>query len=181
MPHRVLSFCWLLACATLPLCVATTSATVRFETSLPDLIRPAAHVIRGRCTSATEGRVVLGGAALRATSYTFEVLEYLKGSGPATFTFRQIGSRVPLAHDLGRLAGLPVYAPGDEYVLFLLPNSTAGLTSPSGAGAGALRVDGDVAIPMTGAISGIGPTTATHGLGGIRREALRAAVKAVER
>jgi hypothetical protein len=57
--------------------------------------------------------------------------------------FRQVGTPDGGPRDLGRLVGLPIYATGTEYVLFLLPESAARVTSPAGAGDGAFIVSGD--------------------------------------
>ncbi len=76
----------------------------------------------------------LAGAELASTTYTFDVSDALKGAGTGQLVFRQIGTRVGGPRDLGARVGLPVYTPGVEYVLFLLPEGTLGLTSPAGAG-----------------------------------------------
>ena len=110
------------------------------------MTRSAAHVFRGRCTAVAVETMEIGGTPLAVTAYTFHVREHLKGSGSSTFTFRQVGTPDGGARDLGHLVGLPVYAPGTEYVLFLLPDSRAGVTSPAGAAEGAYLVrDGSVA------------------------------------
>jgi hypothetical protein len=100
-------------------------------------------VFRGRCLSAEVGVAEIAGGRFPITTYTFAIDEYLKGSGPQTISFRQIGTPAGGPADLGRLVGLPGYSPGQEYVLFLLPESRFGLTSPAGAGDGAFAVSGD--------------------------------------
>lgn len=102
------------------------------------------RVFRGRCLTAETTDVFVPGARIAATRYVFEVGDGLKGvkTGVRT-TFLQVGVRGGGRGDLGRLAGLPTYAPGLEYVLFLLPASRLGTTSPAGAAEGALAVSGD--------------------------------------
>ena len=112
-------------------------------TTVADLTRSAAHVFRGQCVTAQVGTAEVAGARIPVTTYTFRVHEHLKGVGPDTLTFRQIGTPKRGPRDLGRLAGLPVYAPGTEYVLFLLPESRASLTSPAGVSQGAFIVSGE--------------------------------------
>jgi hypothetical protein len=107
------------------------------------MTRSAAHVFRGQCVSAVAGTADVAGARIAVTTYTFRASEHLKGRGKGTMVFRQVGTADGGPRDLGRLVGLPVYAPGTEYVLFLLPESTAHVTSPAGAGDGAFVVVGD--------------------------------------
>jgi len=136
--------------------------------TLAEMTKSAARVFRGHCTAVKTGVATIAGARLPVTTYRFRVREHLKGRRRATVTFRQVGRPDGGPRDLGRLAGLPVYAAGSEYVLFLLPVSTAGMTSPAGAGDGAFVVSGD----MVRAVHA-GPRTS--GPGGLAPQALRAA------
>jgi len=111
--------------------------------TLAAMTRSAANVFRGHCMSAEVGTANVAGARIPVTTYTFHIGEHLKGHGADTVTFRQVGALDGGPRDLGRLVGLPLYAPGTEYVLFLLPQSGAGLTSPAGAAEGAFVVRGD--------------------------------------
>lgn len=114
-------------------------------TTVAALTTSAARVFRGHCMTAQVGTIDIAGARIPATTYTFRVSEHLKGTRRRTITFRQAGVPDGGARDLGRLVGLPAYAPGTEYVLFLLPPSGVGLTSPAGAAEGAFVVrDGRV-------------------------------------
>src|SRR5262249_6073934 len=96
------------------------------------------------------GEMTIAGARLAVTVYTFRVSESFKGSAGRLLTFRQVGVPEGGAADLGRRAGLPVYSQGGDYLLFLLPESRAGLTSPAGAAQGAFAIDGDEAKPLGG-------------------------------
>jgi hypothetical protein len=132
----------------LGICLALTSAATApaamiSSTSLDGLVGSAGRIFRGRCTGVESGTVDVAGGRLPATTYTFEVTEQLKGAAATTITFRQVGVPGGGARDLGRLARLPVYSTGVEYVLFLLPDSSAGLTSPAGAAQGAFVVSGE--------------------------------------
>ena len=108
--------------------------------TLKELTSGAAQVFRGRCVGAEIGTADFAGKPIAATTYVFEVGEYLKGGGPRTLRVRQAGTPRRESNDLGRIAGLPVYVPGNEYVVFLRPPSRAGLTSPSGKGRGVFIV-----------------------------------------
>ncbi len=128
-------------------------ASIVAPAALTDVTAGAAQIVRGECVSAVPGVVEIARARIAVTVYTFRVAERLKGAGGELLVFRQVGRpdrgegprRQP---DLGRAAGLPVYAPGSEYLVFLLPESRAGLTSPAGAVHGAYRIEGDTVFPL---------------------------------
>lgn len=103
----------------------------------------SARIFRGRCVAAEPAVVRVPGGVVAATRYRFAIVDGLKGVAPGTVSFLQVGRPEGGARDLGRLAGLPTYAIGSEYVLFLLPPSRAGLTSPAGAAEAAFLVTGD--------------------------------------
>ena len=123
--------------------LALSSVVSAASFSAAELTRSAARVFRGRCVAARPGTVDFRGRPLAATAYIFEVSEYLKGNGPRSLTFRQAGTPQRDVTDLGRIAGLTVFAPGNEYVVFLRPDSKAGLTSAAGRGRGVLLVSGE--------------------------------------
>ena len=125
--------------------VALSPLALGVSFSVAELTRSAARIFRGRCVAARPGTVDFRGRPLAATAYTFEVSEYLKGDGPPTLTFRQTGTPERGVTDLGRIAGLTVFAPGSEYVVFLRPESKAGLTSAAGRGRGVFLVSGETA------------------------------------
>jgi hypothetical protein len=163
---------------------ATEAAAPRLIT-LDELTASANRIFRGRCIGVEVGTADLAGARIPMTEYTFRVSDHLKGSRGDTITFRQVGTPKRGPRDLGRLGGIPIYSPGTEYVLFLLPDSSAGLTSPAGAGQGAFVISGDrVQGVPAGNILGlsstdVGPSvsaTAQHNSEMIRYEELRRAV-----
>ncbi len=111
--------------------------------SVVELTESAGRIFRGRCVATRPESVDFKGRPLVATAYFFEVMEYLKGDGPRILAFRQAGTPERGISDLGRIAGLTVFAPGHEYVVFLRPPSKAGLTSAAGRGRGVLLVTGE--------------------------------------
>lgn len=145
--RTVFSARWAATLAVTVALVATVAdARMLAEAPIGAMARSAARVFRGRCTGVAVESATIGGARVPVTAYTFRVGEHLKGDRRATITFRQVGTPGGGPRDLGALVGLPVYAPGTEYVLFLLPEGRAGVTSPAGAGEGAFVVrDGEVA------------------------------------
>ena len=130
---------------------AGAGARMAAPTSVARMAASAARVFRGRCTVVTVGMVEVAGARVPATTYTFRVREHLKGGRRSTITFQQLGTPAGGPRDLGRLAELPVYVRGTEYVLFLLPASAAGLTSPAGAAEGAFLVRDQQVVSVRGA------------------------------
>ena len=156
--------------------LAFSVAAVAASFSVVELTRSADRVFRGRCVAARPGTTDFRGRPLAATDYTFEVSEYLKGSGPRALTFRQAGTPERDVTDLGRVAGLTVFAEGNEYVVFLRPVSKAGLTSAAGRGRGVLLVTGETVRAVEN--DGLTPTP---GAERIAYAALRAAVLQVLR
>lgn len=130
------------------------------QVALGDLAATAGRIVRGRCVGAEAGVVQLAGAQLSVTTYTFDVGDPLKGAGTGPLVFRQVGTRDGGPRDLGARVGLPVYTPGAEYVLFLLPEGRLGLTSPAGAGDGAFLVQGERVTSVNGTVRLESPTTA---------------------
>ncbi len=128
---------------------ATRAAAVDADV-MREFARAAGRVVHARCVGAEVVVVEVAGARVAATEYSFAVSETLKGEPASTLRFRQVGTPGGGPRDLGQLVGLPVYQPGGEYVLFLLPASRSGLTSPAGAGEAAFRVEGSALRPLAG-------------------------------
>jgi hypothetical protein len=136
---------WLLACA------SAASAQDVEGFIVQSFAQSSARIFRGRCVGAEPVTVRVPGGRVAATRYSFEVIEAIKGlAGARRTAFIQVGDPAGGALDLGRLAGLPTYSPGGEYVLFLLPESRRGLTSPAGAAEGAFLVTGDRMVWLPG-------------------------------
>jgi len=130
----------------LAICLAAPAPALRGATfSIAELAGSAERIFRGRCAGAVPITVDFKETPIAATAYTFEITEYLKGSGPRLLTFRQAGTPERGVSDLGRVGGLTVFAPGMEYLVFLRPVSKAGLTSAAGRGQGVLIVSGETA------------------------------------
>lgn len=141
-----------LLCAALIAMPLASRASTKPDVTLPQLVTSAARVVRGEVVATRVETIALAGGHIATTIYDIQVAEYLKGGGPARLRFRQVGTPEGGPADLGWLAGLPTYAPGHDYVLFLLPESRAGLTSPAGAGDGAFEVVEDRLIALSGAV-----------------------------
>ncbi|MGH9749582.1 MAG: hypothetical protein ACRD6R_06635 [Candidatus Polarisedimenticolia bacterium] len=154
--------------------IAMAGALLGASYSVAELTRSAEKVFRGTCVAAEEVTADFRGRPLAATAYTFEISEYLKGHGPRTLAFRQAGTPRRDLTDLGRVAGLTVFAPGIEYVVFLRPVSKAGLTSAAGKGGGVLIVAAEGARQ-----AGPDGRTPVEGAETVPYEALKRAVRQV--
>jgi hypothetical protein len=162
--------------------MSTVDAHMIQPATLDALTNSSGRIFRGECVGVQSGVAEVAGARVPVTTYTFRVAEHLKGRGGDTVTFQQAGASNPGPRDLGRLVGLPTYALGAEYVLFLLPESRAGLTSPTGAGEGAflitgthVRAAGGGPVPV-GLAAAMTTRTMETSDGAVRYEALRRAV-----
>lgn len=103
--------------------------------NLPQMVELADRIFWGRCLSA-ETRVdpVTG---LAVIEYSFQVREAIKGVQPgATLVFRQVGK---LSDGRSAVSGLPQYRKGQDLLLFLHRDSSAGLTSPVGFSQGTFQ------------------------------------------
>jgi hypothetical protein len=80
---------------------------------------------------------------LIVTYTTFAVYDVLKGSvDDATYTIKQIGGTIPGEPSL-RIEGIPTFAVGEQYVVFLPRVSSAGFSSPVGMEHGRFHVRDD--------------------------------------
>jgi hypothetical protein len=152
----------------LALSAPTAHASLVRRATLTDLAASAQRIFRGSCISAITSQREIAGANVVTTTYTFRVDDGLKGIDEGEIVFRQVGAPGGGARDLGSLVGLPTYRPGNDYVLFLLPESKAGMTSPAGAARGAFRIVSErvvsgagLAVPGAGRTEAAAPTTET--------------------
>lgn len=110
--------------------------------NLVKLTAKAERIFLGEVFSRKTGKDPVG---LPATVYTFRVEQVLKGTIDNTIMIKQIGVANPVedpnTHAITfPIAGMPVYEPGQHYVLFLNGTSEVGFTSPVGLGYGAFVV-----------------------------------------
>jgi len=111
------------------LAVSSLHATKVRAVNLEEMTGRAATIFSGRCTGVT---VVddpnVGGPV---TVATFDVERTVKGDYGSSVTIRLPG---------GKIAGVPRFRSGDEVVLFLYGENSAGLSSPVGLGQGKFNV-----------------------------------------
>ena len=111
-------------------CLATQVRQVNVE----QLTSKAGRIVAGRCLRVDVSQDAALGRPV--TNVTILVDRTLKGPSDHHLTFRMLG-----AGPIG--AGVPSFAPGEEVILFLYPESAAGLTSPVGLGQGKFKVEHD--------------------------------------
>jgi hypothetical protein len=111
--------------------------------NLEKMVTKADRIFIGVCSTVEDS--TLSGTDMPVTSYTFSVTEPIKGEMDDTLTIRQLGVREPRVQGdkalVFRVPGMPVYQAGQEVVLFLISDSSLGLTSPVGLSQGAFTVD----------------------------------------
>ena len=118
--------------------VPRADATVVLRLPLARMAREAGRIVHGTVVEVRAGRDEAG---LPATWVTLAVARTVKGPAVRHLTLKQFGAAEPLPDGtVGRIAGLPRYAVGEEVVLFLRPESGRGFTSPVGLGQGTYRV-----------------------------------------
>jgi len=119
--------------------------------NLVELTARAERIFVGRVLSRTTGSDPLRHPA---TVYRFRVEQRLKGSFEDTLTIKQIGVASPILDPdtdviTFPIDGVPVYEPGQSYLLFLNGTSDIGFTSPVGLQYGAFAI-----LPNEDAVNG---------------------------
>lgn len=80
---------------------------------------------------------------LVVTYTTFAVKDVLKGAVQSTHVVKQIGGKMPAGESSFRVAGVPTFVVGEDYVVFLAGISAAGFSSPIGLAQGRFTVQQD--------------------------------------
>jgi hypothetical protein len=96
--------------------------------TLDEIVAHAKIAFQGTCTANLTERDAQTG--LVVTYSTFDVHDVLKGSAAATHTIKQVGGQTDT--DNYRVEGVPSFAVGQDYVVFLYDVSSAGFSSPVG-------------------------------------------------
>lgn len=113
-----------IAVATTLAAAPSASATVMVEVSLEDMIRDSVAIVRGRVIHTGTQMLVREHGMDPATVSTIEVREWLKGAGGANVVIRELGGLIGPSGQGGgmRIDGTPMYAPGEEVLVFLAPD-----------------------------------------------------------
>ncbi len=113
--------------------------------NLEDLVRHSQRIFSAVCQSVSSG---FDENNLPYTSYSFLVTDSIHGvANQQVVVIKQFGLSEPIQLENGvtqvsRIEGMPRYAPGQEYLLFLIQESRLGFSSPIGLIQGAFRVQG---------------------------------------
>ena len=113
--------------------------------NLEDLVGHSQRIFSAVCQSVSSG---FDENNLPYTHYSFRVTDGIHGvANQQVVVIKQFGLFEPIQLDngvthLSRIAGMPRYLPGQEYLLFLNQESRLGFSSPIGLLQGAFRVRG---------------------------------------
>ncbi len=113
--------------------------------NLEDLVGHSQRIFSAVCQSVSSG---FDENNLPYTSYSFLVTDSIHGvANQQVVVIKQFGLSEPIQLENGvtqvsRIEGMPRYAPGQEYLLFLTQESRLGFSSPIGLIQGAFRVQG---------------------------------------
>lgn len=106
---------------------------------LEEMIDTAAVAFEGTCTGNRSERDPA--TRLVVTYTTFEVRDVLKGTVGPTRVIKQVGGSLPDDGGLQyRVEGVPTFTVGEDYVVFLAGESSAGFSSPIGLAQGKFRI-----------------------------------------
>ncbi|MEM8770233.1 MAG: hypothetical protein AAGD92_01165 [Pseudomonadota bacterium] len=133
------------------LAVLPARATTLQKFDLADISNRADTIVRGKVMDVEQSVMALGGGQIPYVTYRVKVKEMLKGAPDATkggvsiVEFSIVGSLKPAGVNDGVqhvdiFEDVPKFQLGKEYVLFMSPESSAGLSSPIGLGQGAFDV-----------------------------------------
>ena len=133
MFRKLIAFCLL----TIFLVTHAIAASVR-ELQLDEIVTTATVAFEGTCTG---NRTERDPATSMVVTYTtFSVKDVLKGNVQATHVIKQIGGGMPDGETAFRVVGIPSFAVGEDYVVFLAGVSSAGFSSPIGLSQGKFTV-----------------------------------------
>jgi hypothetical protein len=137
MFKKIFVAAWLAVAVVLP-----ASATSVLPLDLGQIIDMSAIAFQGTVVDVKTGKDPQTGMLVTLT--TFRVDDVLKGDVPASYTIKQIGGEDAATGMKFKGFGVPTYAVGGSYVLFMNGVSSAGFTSPVGLQQGRFQiVDGD--------------------------------------
>jgi len=115
-------------------CSLQAAATSVLPVSLQRMAQTAEMIFHG---TAIGNEVRLDQASGRVATYTsFKVIEVIKGNPGEIHTIKQIGGQLPGSNVRQVIHGVPRFAVGEEYVIFLPKASSLGFASPIGLSQG---------------------------------------------
>ncbi len=136
---------WLVGWAIIAFSMIPLGATSLRVMNLEDLVGHSQRIFSAVCQNVSSG---FDENNLPYTSYSFLVTDGINGVvTQQVVVIKQFGLAEPIQLENGitqvsRIAGMPRYLPGQEYLLFLNQDSRLGFSSPIGLIQGAFRVQG---------------------------------------
>ena len=118
--------------------IGSASATTVLPLSLDDIVATAGVAFEGTCI---ENRAERDAATQLPVTYTtFAVHDVIKGKPGSTYTIKQVGAELPGKDIAFKVHGVPKFAVGEDYIVFLPAASSAGFSSPVGRAQGRFSV-----------------------------------------
>ncbi len=127
----------LLAATVTAAMVAPAAASRVRPLNLEEITRRAERIFSGRCTDVRRERDP--GLGIEVSVVTLRVDHAVKGRLGRNVTVRSLDDAGSSPGEADA-AGVPFFRPGEEVIVFLYPESSAGLTSPVGLGQGKFTV-----------------------------------------
>jgi len=120
------------------LVVDVTLATTVLPVSLERMSKTAEYIFYGKALS---NEVKFDAASNRVATFTiFEIIDNVKGDAGTSHTVKQVGGQLAGSAVVHRFHGVPRFTVGEEYVIFLPPQSRLGFSSPVGLSQGKFSV-----------------------------------------
>ena len=129
---------FLIACVLSWLTLCDANATSVRPLGLDEMTVASNTIFQGRCIENRSEREV--NTKLIVTYTTFEVGETIKGKLGPIHVIKQIGGTLKNENASFSVEGVPTFAVGEEYVVFLTGVSSAGFSSPLGLGQGRFSI-----------------------------------------
>jgi hypothetical protein len=124
---------------------SSVQATTVRALDLEELVADSALVFEGTCLGNRTEREASTGMVVTYT--TFAVHDALKGEVGSTHTIKQVGGNLDDGRPVFRIQGVPKFAPGQDYVVFLTGASTLGFSSPLGLSQGRFSITREGGVP----------------------------------
>lgn len=119
------------------------SAATVLPVSLDHLVDNSAVIFEGTCVGNRTERDA--GTGLVVTYTLFSVRDVIKGNAATVHEIKQLGGSVPGSGMAYRVDGVPTFAVGESYVVFLAGVSSAGFSSPIGLSQGRFAISHEAA------------------------------------
>jgi len=144
-------------------CSLQAAATSVLPVSLQRMAATAEMIFHG---TAIGNEVRLDQASGRVATYTsFKVIEVIKGNPGEIHTIKQIGGQLPGSNVRQVIHGVPRFAVGEEYVIFLPKASSLGFASPIGLSQGKFdirKLNGQAVVNNRRQLTALEKTTSQH-------------------